>query len=338
MKLADRRFLLNAFLPCAAFVLALTGLVAVCTVPYSAALWQRITGANLTAAALVAVLIAAFIAAAFVSSQIGAIIRWYEGDWGGVPGRLATAAGRRCHLRRLDRLDPGNEADYDRIYHDYPLPSRPEQVKATTLGNILRNAESYPADRYGMNTAVIWPRLHPLLPEPMAASISAAKADMEFQLVTSALAAAFSCLGTAVLVVTGKPLAATLACLWGAGGLAYASYRGALGAARRYGGHVKVAVDLYRVTLLRHLEYPEEETRDARRQRDAYRELAQWWYRNVPPAVQSASPSGEPPTPHEPAGEPAEGPSRRSPPAPSLHTLAAAGALAVSAVIALFGP
>ncbi|MFF4191983.1 hypothetical protein [Nonomuraea sp. NPDC001831] len=351
MKLADRRFLVNAFLPCAAFILALTGLVALRALPYSVALWQRVTAAGLTAAVLVAALVVAFFAAAFVSAQTGAIIRWYEGGWSGPAGRLARAAGRRCHLRRLARLDPGDPADYDRIYHDYPLPSRPQEVQATRLGNILRNAESYPADRYGMETAVIWPRLHPLLPEPVSAALAAAKADMEFLLVVSALAATFCCAATGVLAATGTPVAATLSCLWLSGGLAHASYRGALGAARRYGGHLKVAVDLHHLTLLRHLDFPDEELRDARRQRDAYTSLALWWYRNVPPALQArpdadatggtsgtgADLAGDDGPGAAPAG-PRQVRGRWWPPAPSLPTIAAMGALAVSVVILLFSP
>ncbi|MFI6924531.1 hypothetical protein ACIBIZ_31630 [Nonomuraea spiralis] len=346
MKLADRRFLVNAFLPCAAFILALAGLVVLRTLPYSAVVWQRVVAAGLTAAVLVAALVAAFFAAAFVSAQTGAIIRWYEGGWSGPAGRLATALGRRCHLRRLARLRPGDPADYDRIYHDYPLPSRPEEVQATRLGNILRNAESYPADRYGIETAVIWPRLHPLLPESVSAAIAAAKADLEFLLVVSALAAAYSCAGTGVLAATGAPAAATLSCLWVSGGLAYAAYRGALSAARRYGGHVKVAVDLHRLALLRHLDTPDDDLRDARRQRDAYTSLTLWWYRNVPPAVQASpatdAPDGADGKAGAGGGEAGAGDElgrgRRWPPAPSLHGLAALGALVVSVVIVLFSP
>ncbi|MET8453744.1 hypothetical protein [Streptomyces sp. NPDC005209] len=333
MRMADRRFLLNAFLPSAAFLLALTGLVAQRTAPASTDLWRRIAAAHLTAAALVAALVVAFVVAAFVSTQTGVIIRWYEGDWRGPVGRFAAATGRRFHLRRLSRLDPRNGADYDRIYHDYPLPGRVHDVQPTRIGNILRNAETYPADRYGMDTAIVWPRLHPLLPEPVAAAIAAAKADMEFQLVVATLAATFSGVGTVILAVTDAPSSATLACLWGSGLLADISYRGALGAARRYGGQVKVAVDLYRLTLLQQLGIPNDEMRSSAQQRAAYTSLAQWWYRNVPlaaqaePATDDIDENGEPQQPSTASG--------RRPLAPSLHAVAATGAVTASVVILL---
>ncbi|MGV9816918.1 hypothetical protein [Nocardia xishanensis] len=331
MRLADRRFLLNAFLPCITFILAMTGLVAQRTAPHSTDLWRRIAANNLTAAALVASLVAAFIAAAFVSVQTGAIIRWCEGHWGGPLGRLVAATGRRFHLRQLDRLDPNHEADYARIHHDYPLPGRAHDVQPTRLGNILRNVENYPADRYGIDTPIIWPRLHRLLPEAAAASIAAAAADMEFQLVVAVLAATFSGVGTAILAATDAPPLATLACLWGSGLLAYASYRGALSAARRYGIQVKVAVDLYRLTLLQQLGFPEAEIREDAQQRAAYFALAQWWYRNIAPSAHVVPPAeaGEENEDERPTGF------LRWLPAPPLHALIAVVMALTSLVVVL---
>jgi hypothetical protein len=155
---------------------------------------------------------------------------------------------------------------------------------------------------------------------------------MEFQLVVATLAGTFAGVGTVILVATQAPPTATLACLWGSGLLAFASYGGALGAARRYGNQVKVAVDLYRLSLLEQLGLPTGEAQDAAQQRAAYTSLAIWWYRNVPPAAQA-----------EPAADGTENADEPQPPsevsggrlAPSLHTIAAAAAATASLVILL---
>ena len=42
------------------------------------------------------------------------------------------------------------------------MPSQPDQVMPTALGNVLRNAELHPRDRYGIDAVLTWPRLYPL--------------------------------------------------------------------------------------------------------------------------------------------------------------------------------
>ena len=61
----------------------------------------------------------------------------------------------------------------------------------TRLGNILRAAESYPHDRYGADAVLTWPRLFPLLPDRLTASLTAARAEIE-QVVVAGLFSAFS--------------------------------------------------------------------------------------------------------------------------------------------------
>jgi hypothetical protein len=52
------------------------------------------------------------------------------------------------------------EAQYQRNY-----PSELDKVLPTSFGNIMRAAEYYPAERYGIDKTVIWPRLLEVIPE-----------------------------------------------------------------------------------------------------------------------------------------------------------------------------
>jgi hypothetical protein len=232
--------------------------------------------------------------------------------------------GRRWHQGRLSGLEPTDPAAYDRMQRDYPPREQPDQVQPTRLGNILRNVELYPSDRYGLDAVVLWPRLYPLLPDRMAGAVVAAKADLEFQLIVATLAGAFAVAGTAILVATGAPGWASQACLWGGAGLAYLCYRGALGAARRYGTQVKVSFDLYRAALLRQVGLAGDEPLEPAAEEKAFQSLATWWYRGLAPDVQLAA---EPP-----AATPAEAPERRAFALP-LRVPAAAAVLVASLLL-----
>ncbi|MGI5229862.1 hypothetical protein [Actinoallomurus sp. CA-142502] len=277
--LLDRRFVMNAFLP----ALILVGSVAILAMVWwngaatSSRTWDRLTP---TAKGLVitGVVLLAGVLANVVAAHTSTLISWYEGHWRSPIGLRVAKAGRRWHRRRLERLDPADPADYERIHHTYPLPSRPDDVQATRLGNILRNAELYPYDRYGIDAAIVWPRLHPLLPPELTAPLSAAKADLEFQLVVSTLSAVFSVIAGVLALAAGESPGVFLACYWGGGLLAWAAYVGALRSARLYGMRVKVAFDLYRGALLDRLD-PSEPDRGEER----WRRLALWWYRGLPP-------------------------------------------------------
>jgi hypothetical protein len=332
VKLADRRFLLNAFLPCAVFLLALAGLVGQRVAAARPALsWRSVLTGGTTTAAVVGVLVLAFVCAAFLSAQTATLTGWYEGHWAG-PGQLLAAIGRRWHQDRLSGLDPTDPAAYDRMQRDYPPREQPDQVQPTRLGNILRNAELYPADRYGLDAVVVWPRLYPLLPDRMAGAVAAAKADVEFQLITATLAGAFAVAGTVILVATGAPGWAAQACLWGGAGLAYLCYRGALGAARRYGIQVKVAFDLYRAALLRQAGLAGDEPLEPAAEEKAFQSLATWWYRGLAPDLQLPT---EPPT-EQPAPTPPGAPEPRALALP-LRVPAAAAVLVASLLLLITG-
>jgi hypothetical protein len=58
-------------------------------------------------------------------------------------------------------------------------PARPWQYMPTRTGNILRAAETRPAEKYGLNTVIVWPRLWLLLPGPVRDEPTAARAALD---------------------------------------------------------------------------------------------------------------------------------------------------------------
>lgn len=53
-------------------------------------------------------------------------------------------------------------------------PQQPERSMPSQLGDILRAAEDYPRERYGLDPIVLWPRLYPQLSEPLCGALGAA--------------------------------------------------------------------------------------------------------------------------------------------------------------------
>ncbi|MGH3716292.1 MAG: hypothetical protein ACRDT4_22945 [Micromonosporaceae bacterium] len=265
----DRRFLLNAVLPSALFVL-LAGFVwlAGADPAVAADRWDDAGGF-----ALLVLVAATGLLACVVSAATPALLRLYEGYWGTPPGRLLAAWGRRRHQRRLAALARDPDA-YPQIHLRYPLPSQPGEVMPTRFGNVLRSAELYPKDRYGIDTAVVWPRLYQVLPERQVTQIAAARGGIDLMVTISALASMFAVAGGGYLLATGAPWWRFLLCLWGGAGVAWLAYRGAVATAVTYGQHLRTAFDVHRGELLRQLGLTEEP--------GLWRRLAQHWYRNVP--------------------------------------------------------
>ena len=152
--------------------------------------------------------------------------------------------------------DNQSKALTEYLYSNYP--SKLDRVLPTRLGNIIKAAEEYPADkgRYGINAVFFWPRLIAVIPDAARADLSDARASMTLLLNVSTLAfllgvGSFTALAAAML----HPAAAFWAC--GAGGLVLAAlaYRSALAPGRIYAELVRAAFDLYRVDLLNQLKF-----------------------------------------------------------------------------------
>jgi hypothetical protein len=289
--LLHRRFLLNAVLP-----------VVVLTV-VSAAVVDAVRGlddvfdaydeqsGDIRALQLVGMAAGILVLAAVLSSQTSRLIRFYEGYWSWRPLGWAAAVGRGWHRARLADLAARTAVDpaaYDRIYRRYPLPTQPEQVMPTRLGNTLKNAETYPMDRYGIDAVVVWPRLFPLIPDRHVADLAGSRADLELLVVLSCLAASFAVGAGGYVLAADGARSLFLLCVWGGAAVAWATYRGAISAAAGYGEQVKVAFDLYRRDLLAQVA--------PAGSADGDDEIAQWqqlalrWYRNTPGATELARP------------------------------------------------
>ncbi|MFJ1791084.1 hypothetical protein [Kitasatospora griseola] len=216
-------------------------------------------------------------------------LRLLEGYWSPA-GPLAALGRRRTeHHRRLATdgwrqvaADPAaRSALAVRLQTDYPPRSRlAAGCLPTAFGNRLRAAEYYPLERYGVDTAVIWPRLHPLLPEDCRTRLADARSALDCVASLVVLAAAFGTLWPVLLVLDGGRFGPAAWCLlgWPA---AWVGYRVLLQVAVSYGQEIKVAVDLHRRALLKHLEL-DAAAPDLAAERVLWDALAQFYLRNLP--------------------------------------------------------
>jgi hypothetical protein len=234
----------------------------------AAVLWSRAGSFHLLVLVAVTGLLAVLISAATPE-----VLRLVEGYWRTPPFRLLADWGRRHHQRRLADLaqDPDG---YRTIHLRYPLPTQPGEVMPTRFGNILRSAELYPRDRYGIDTAVTWPRLYQVLPDRQVAQLAAARGAVDLLVTTSVLAALFALIGGGHLLATGAQWWRFLLCFWAATAVAWLTYLGALAAAATYGQLIRTAFDVHRGELLTQLGCTE--------QPGLWPRLAQNWYRGIP--------------------------------------------------------
>ncbi|MGH8905388.1 MAG: hypothetical protein ACRD0K_02435 [Egibacteraceae bacterium] len=123
------------------------------------------------------------------------------------------------------------------------LPTDPNRILPTRLGNVLRAAESRPYDKYRLESVRCWVPLWLVLPETTRAELAAARGKLDGAVAAWVFGAAF---------VVWTPLA------WWAAVVAlavpFAAYSWwALDAARHYADLVEAAFDLHRGALYRAL-------------------------------------------------------------------------------------
>ena len=58
-------------------------------------------------------------------------------------------------------------------------PADPRQVAPTRLGNLLRALESRVEGKYGLQPAIVWPRLEALIPAEAMTSLEASQSDLQ---------------------------------------------------------------------------------------------------------------------------------------------------------------
>src|ERR1700761_4172715 len=122
------------------------------------------------------------------------IARLLEGDWptwAVYPRPIAIERQRRKWdklRRRLQQLarkthDSLSEDEWRQLHkiqltlHSYP--SRRAAIMPTRLGNVLRAAELRPLDKYGLDTAICWPRLWLLIPDAVRSDVGESRAEMD---------------------------------------------------------------------------------------------------------------------------------------------------------------
>ena len=165
-------------------------------------------------------------------------------------------------------------------------PLDKEHLMPTRLGNVLRASEMYAYERYAIEEITIWPRLVPVLPAELIGHIDEKNNHFMF-LINSAFLAycngllglLFGLIGLPLILFPNliKPLAlkvqgffyigydfinpvgylAISALLFGFG---YVLYLIAVNVAEEFGMYIRASFDLYRLNLLRQLNWPPPKT------------------------------------------------------------------------------
>jgi hypothetical protein len=278
----DSRFLMYVFFPCLVFwgLLLVVWLAGTEGVSEAARRWRGQEGVYQAAEAVCFVL-AVYIFSIMLVGKMHAILQFYEGYWTFPGSRYLKEYGKARHQRILKKLSRAPHG-YDTIYYNYPMPTRRylEEVMPTRLGNILKNAELYPTDRYQIDAVQVWPRLYGLLPENLVQAMDLSRGGMEHMLLLSSLFAAFALAAGGYLLVVKGEWWLFLLCFWGGLVVAWAAYGSALGNAQLYGVQFKAAFDLYRNELLRKLRKPLPATQIEEKQ--TWQEVCQFLYRDYP--------------------------------------------------------
>lgn len=199
-----------------------------------------------------------------VSRLTTPMLRLLEGYW---PSWLAWL--RRPLLVHLEQQAAAEDAAWQQLATDvldHPDTTTADQLAAfarldqrrrrrpkaanrylpTRIGNILRAAESWPADKYGLDAVAVWPRLWLLLPDSTRQELMAARAALD------------SAVGVAIwgLLFCGFAIWMPLAILIGLVVTAAAIRFWAPARAENFGDLLEAAFDLHRTTLYRQLRWP----------------------------------------------------------------------------------
>ncbi len=286
----DPRFQVNYFLPSLVFwtLLIVVWVVGRGETDEALKWWGQSTSAQ--GFQLTGFLIWVVLFAYVVSSRAEDILRFYEGYWRFPGGAGLSAYGRSWHRRKLARIDRalgGRREDwkrYQEIYFGYPLPTQPDEVMPTRLGNILKNSELYPKDRYNIDAVIIWPRLFSLLPPSYTTTIANLRSGLDFMLTISVLAAVFAIISGGYLLFYLRASPLLFVSSFGGGLLVSClAYRASLGSALLYAQQIKASFDLHRNLVLTQMRVPLPETRD--KERVTWGELCRFLYRNIPPTA-----------------------------------------------------
>jgi hypothetical protein len=255
----EKRFILNAFFPALVFALALGATIAAgLDGPVEAIeAWE---GDSSGAKVLIAIAAVAgvFLFANLLNNGMQQVIVFFEGYR--LPEAIAAPARRHqlAHAsQQLAKAKEGEDREHQEAADRFQLtfPVYPEELTAgdvapTRLGNVLRSAESYSRQRYGVDSVRVWPRLSPLLGDPILSTMTSARTSMEFFLTVSLLSGIYAPIGSIYLICTNADPILIAAALFGGCLISFVSCRSALAPAAIYGEQIRTAFDLYRHKLL----------------------------------------------------------------------------------------
>ncbi|GIH02780.1 hypothetical protein Rhe02_08470 [Rhizocola hellebori] len=229
-------------------------------------------------------LLAALLLHPFQPLMVGILAgRWpsWLGPLARLSGRLQTRRYRRLAKRAELPDDPQQISDAQlqelgvagaTLRQRYP---RADRIQATALGNAL--AAAWDAQRYGWDTATAWPRLYPILSEPVKILVNDDRNLMDTAARVSMTAAAASVLSGLLLARSGWWLLLTLVPLT----LARLAYLAAVRAAVMSGQAIQVAFDLHRFDLMTalHLPMPDSDVQE----HEIARAWCDWWRQGLAP-------------------------------------------------------
>lgn len=168
-------------------------------------------------------------------------------EWMRLDQRWQALALKREQLQQDQKDLPPEELE-ELIAIDWQLrqvPSQPQRLMPTKLGNLLRAAETRPTEKYGLDAVICWSRLWLVLPEPVKKELQEARAD----------------LNTAARVwLWGVLFCSWIIWAWWAVpvgvGVAWFAYGWMLESAATYSDLLESAFDLYRMELYKSLHFP----------------------------------------------------------------------------------
>lgn len=280
----NRRFLLNTLFPSFIFwglLLAVIIFGQGYSIPEITNSWNK-QETTLKIIQLIIFLSLVAFSSSILSSQQTRILRFYEGYWN-LP--FLENISKRWYKLKHEKLDQqidvnSNDPCYQDIYLRYPPRKQRQQVMPTRLGNILKNLELYPRQRYMIDAVLIWPRLYQLLPENLLQSIAEAKSSLDLMLVISWLSGLFAFVSGIYLLSMGAAWWFFLVCFWGGLLVAWLAYQGALASAILYAHQIKTAFDLYRNELFKQMRW--QLPTNLEDEKKKWETLCQFLYRNFP--------------------------------------------------------
>jgi hypothetical protein len=219
---------------------------------------------------LVVVLLAVAASGVIMQRLTAPALRLFEGYW---PTPL-----RRVRDRRLDQVAKRLTADNDRwqylavtVQEGTPrrdeldefnrlearlrrFPDRELDCMPTKVGNILRAAETRPADRYGVGVVTLWPHLWAVLPDAQRQDLAAARLALDNAVTACLWAVLFLVAATPITWWAPVPAIAAAVAAW----TSWIPARAAV-----FADLVEAAYDLHRLDLYRALGVPVPTSREA---------------------------------------------------------------------------